>query len=187
MVQLLSSLIAALQLMLPLSIPSMLTQRMHSGQWLRLHVVAQDDSAEMQRIKLCVRDAVQTCYLENRTAPAASMLVQSEALLPLLAEAAESAARQEGFTGRVQVRLEQRVFDTRLLGTASIPAGEYPALMILLGDAAGRNWWGLIDPELSLLLSRLCSEPAEGPVIWDWSWKAFWAALLQLPLSLEGV
>jgi len=185
-VQILSGLLAAVQLMLPLSLPHVLTQRLQSGHWLRLHVVAQDDSAQMQHVKLCVRDAVQACYLENRTGPELSMLMQATELLPLLTDAAVDAARQEGFSGKVSVALEHRSFDARQLGVLEIPAEVYPALMIRLGDAKGQNWWGLIDPELSLLMACTGRTDTTQPVIWDWSWRAFWAALLHLPMTAEG-
>ena len=45
--------------------------------------------------------------------------------------------------------------------------------MIRLGDAQGRNWWGLIDPELALQ----CAEFDEA-LLWDWSLHGFLRALL---------
>ena len=51
-----------------------------------------------------------------------------------------------------------------------------------------RLWWGLIDPELSLWFSRLPQEEAEDtPVLWDFSWRGFLAALFGHPLTLEEV
>lgn len=181
----LAGLLAALQLMLPLT-PQMMTQRLRSGEWLRFHVVAQDDTDEMQRVKLCVRDAVQQCYRENHAPNAFSMQEQAQALLPCLTEAAVAAARQEGFTGPVAVTLGTCTFDDRNLWGTDIPAGEYPALMIRLGDAKGQNWWGLLDPELSLLLARVPQTEEGERIVWDWSWEAFWAALLGIPTTAEG-
>lgn len=186
MPNILAAVLAAVQMMLSLLTPQVLTQRLRSGEWLRFHVVAQDDTEEMQRVKLCVRDAVQQCFLENRPHDAPAMYAQAEALLPLLTEVAEAAALREGFTAPVEVTLDTRAFDERLLGSMVIPAGEYPALMIRLGDAQGRNWWGLLDPELSLLLTRVLQEDEEQDIVWDWSWSAFWAALFGIPRTAEG-
>lgn len=145
---------------------------MKTGVLLRMHVVAQDDSAEMQRVKLCVRDAVQAAYA---AAPdqGGTMLQRTQALLPQLTQAAQACARAEGFTGEVAVAIETLPFDQRSLDGLTIPAGTYPALMIRLGDAQGQNWWGLIDPELALQCAAFDEDRG-----WDWSLHGFLRALL---------
>lgn len=147
---------------------------MKSGVLLRMHVIAQDDSDAMQQLKLHVRDAVRQAYAD---APedGATMLARTQALLPLLTRTAEEAARAEGFAGDVTVSIEQADFDQRTLDGLTIPAGNYPALIIRLGDAQGHNWWGLIDPELSVACAAW--EKADG---WRWSLQAFFQALLGL-------
>ncbi|MGN0793622.1 MAG: stage II sporulation protein R [Aristaeellaceae bacterium] len=183
MLKLIAGLLAALQLCT--SPAASLPMRLRSGEWLRFHVITQDDTAEMQRIKLCVRDAVQECYLRQRSS--GDMLRQAEALLPELRAAAEATALAEGFTDRVDVSLGRYAFDERELLGMTVPAGEYPALMIRLGDAKGHNWWGLLDPELALQFAQVREEePSEGPVIWDWSWQALLSALFGLPMPAEG-
>ena len=53
---------------------------------------------------------------------------------------------------------------------------------------AVRLWWGLIDPELSLWFSRLPLEETEDkPVLWDFSWRGFLAALFGTPIMPEVV
>ncbi|MBQ8312760.1 MAG: stage II sporulation protein R [Clostridia bacterium] len=145
---------------------------MKTGVLLRMHVVAQDDTAEMQRVKLCVRDAVQAVYA---AAPdqGGTMLQRTQALLPQLTQTAQVAARAKGFAGNVTVAIETLPFDQRSLDGLTIPAGTYPALMIRLGDAQGQNWWGLIDPELALQCAAFDEE-----LRWDWSLHGFLRALL---------
>lgn len=144
---------------------------MKTGILLRMHVVAQDDTPEMQQLKLCVRDAVQQAYAQGE--PTGPMLLSATAMLPSLRQAAQEAALQEGFTGTVTVTIQRAGFDQRSLDGLTIPAGEYPALMIRLGQAQGHNWWGLIDPELALQ----CASEGDGAA-WDWSLAAFWRCLL---------
>lgn len=156
---------------------------MKTGLLLRTHVIAQDDTEAMQRLKLSVRDAVRQTYEELRPSPCPSMLLAAEAMLPQLREAALRAARQEGFTGNVAVAIETISFDERELDGYTFPAGEYPALMIDIGDAQGHNWWGLIDPELSLLAAALPGERADSATQWDWSLRGLLAALLGLPMD----
>lgn len=147
---------------------------MKTGVLLRMHVIAQDDTAEMQRIKQCVRQSVQDAYA---AAPAEgqTMLERTRELLPTLTEAACAAARAEGFTGQVSVSVENCCFDQRTLDGLTFPAGEYPALMIRLGSAQGHNWWGLVDPELALSCAAWQQDWR-----WDWSLQGFLKALLGL-------
>lgn len=184
MPHILAGLLAAMQLILPFLAPHVLTNRLRSGEYLRMHVVAQDDTSEMQRVKLCVRDAVQQCFQREHDADLPTMQAQADALLPRLTEAACECARAEGFAGDVTVSLGMFPFEERTLNGIAVPAGEYPALMILLGDAQGQNWWGLLDPEASLQFAQ--AGEAEAPVLWDWSLRALLAALLGLPMPPEG-
>lgn len=43
-----------------------------------------------------------------------------------------------------------------------------------------RLMWGLIDPELSVWFALLPAEDApekDAPILWDWSWRGFLAAI----------
>lgn len=173
--------IAALLQLMTVSLPQTLPGKLRSGELLRFHVVAQDDTAEMQRIKLCVRDAVHVCYAEEQSG-SGLMLLEAARLLPALTQSAEKAAQQEGFDGEVRVQLAVQTFSERMLGGCVVPAGEYPALMIYLGDAQGQNWWGLLDPELSLEMSRIPEEEEESDEpVWDWSFWGLVRALFGIP------
>ena len=50
---------------------------------------------------------------------------------------------------------------------------------------ATRLWWGLIDPELSTWFSRLPMEDGNEPILWDFSWQSFLAALFGQPVIKE--
>lgn len=163
-------------------------EKLQTGEWLRFHVIAQDDTAAMQAVKAPVRDAVRAVYAEAADRDA-SMLENARALLPSLTEAACQAAREQGFAEDVTVSIARERFDTRLLEGRVIPAGTYPALVVRLGEARGHNWWGLIDPEASLR-AACCGEAQEGEdsLEWDWSLGAILEALLGYrPAWLGGV
>lgn len=160
---------------------------MRTGILLRMHVVAQDDTAEMQRVKLCVRDAVHAAYAAFPDEEG-TMLAKAQAHLPELTLAAQAAAEAESFDGSVHVSIETRPFDQRTLDGLTIPAGDYPALMIRLGDAKGHNWWGLIDPSLALSCAAASASDESGNLVWDWSLRGLWQALLAgiLPTQEEA-
>lgn len=166
------SLLLAATLALPGASPA---SRLRTGEYLRLHVIAQDDTDAMQAVKAPVRDAVRDAYRSSGVRTG-SMLLDAALLLPTLTRAAQDGAQDAGFDGAVDVRLTLASLDARTLEGCAIPAGRYPALMIRLGDARGHNWWGLLDPETSLAAAALPGAKAAA-LEWDWSLHGLLTAL----------
>ena len=100
----------------------------------RLHVVANSDGEEDQALKLQVRDAV-LAEIRPEDDPA------DVQLLLRLQRAAEDAVAAAGFDQTVRVYRTRMFFDTREYETFSLPAGEYDAVRVELGAAAGRNFY----------------------------------------------
>lgn len=160
------------------------TFAMKTGILLRVHVIAHDDTPAMQQVKYAVYDAACAAYA-GHAERGKTMLDNAQHCLPEITAAASAAAKAAGFTGSVTVTVEQQVFDTRTLDGYDIPAGEYPALMIRLGSAQGRNCWGLIDPELALRCAAITAVGEE--ITWDWSLAGLWQALGALfDFHMEG-
>lgn len=115
---------------------------------IRLHVVANSDSGEDQRIKLQVRDAVVES-LRGAMADVADV-EQAKAYLqenlPKIQKVANETLRLLGCTETAVVSLCREAFDTRYYDTFSLPAGVYEALRITIGEGAGKNWWCVVFP-----------------------------------------
>ena len=116
----------------------------------RLHVLANSDSEEDQALKLRVRDAV----LEQATAILEQSADRREAesrlrgqLLELERIAAKEIA-EEGYDYPVTVNLENTDFPTKEYDGFTLPAGEYLALRVIIGEGQGRNWWCVVFPPL---------------------------------------
>ena len=116
----------------------------------RLHVLANSDSPEDQALKLKVRDRV----LEQAEAILKSSADRTEAearirgnILELEALANET-VRENGYDYPVTAELADIQFPTREYEGFTLPAGEYLALRILIGEAAGQNWWCVVFPPL---------------------------------------
>lgn len=116
----------------------------------RLHVLANSDSEEDQALKLQVRDVV----LERATAILEQSADRREAesclrgqLLELERIAAEEIAA-EGYDYPVTVNLENADFPTKEYDGFTLPAGEYLALRVIIGEGQGRNWWCVVFPPL---------------------------------------
>ncbi len=125
-------------------------KRQLSEDILRLHVVANSDSAEDQAVKLKVRDAVLKT-LEDVTA-AAHNKDEAETLLKSKLEELESTANAvldaEGVKDRASVTLTAEEFPTRIYDTFTLPAGIYDSLRITIGSGEGHNWWCVVFPSL---------------------------------------
>ena len=116
----------------------------------RLHVLANSDSEEDQALKLRVRNAV----LEQATAILEQSADRREAesrLRGQLLELERIAAKEiaaEGYDYSVTVNLENTDFPTKEYDGFTLPAGEYLALRVIIGEGQGRNWWCVVFPPL---------------------------------------
>ncbi|MBD5085343.1 MAG: stage II sporulation protein R [Clostridiales bacterium] len=133
---------------------------------LRLHVIANSDSDSDQARKLLVRDAV--------LAEAAQILEgvsdrrdAEAALAPHLDELAQAGADALARTGTpdsVTVTLADQWFPTKEYDGFSLPAGQYRALRVTIGEGKGQNWWCVVFPPLCLasVSERSVESAAEG-------------------------
>ena len=116
----------------------------------RLHVLANSDSAQDQALKLDVRDAVlaqASMYLTHCHSTQQAKEVLSQHLQPLADTAAQTIA-QKGYDYAVKVSLERTYFPTKVYADFSLPAGEYQGLRVEIGRAEGHNWWCVAFPPL---------------------------------------
>ena len=116
----------------------------------RLHILANSDTVSDQLLKLQVRDAVLDALpAALATAPdAQAAAAVLRANLPRLQYAAQAALRQAHSTQTVRLRLERCRFSAKDYGTFALPAGQYTALRVELGSAAGHNWFCVVYPAL---------------------------------------
>ncbi len=120
---------------------------------LRMHVIANSDSAEDQAVKLKVRDAVleagKDLFDGSLTADEAENVLASDK--QALQNAAETVLRENGFSYGVRVEIGRDFFNTRTYdGKVTLPAGEYEAVRVILGEGKGQNWWCVMFPPLCL-------------------------------------
>lgn len=126
------------------------TQDQLAEKVVRLHVLANSDSQEDQALKLKVRDRV----LERATEilEESADRVEAEAKLRGNILELERIAQEEvwanGYDYPVTAELKNTEFPTREYDGFTLPAGEYLALRILIGEAKGQNWWCVVFPPL---------------------------------------
>ena len=115
---------------------------------IRLHVLANSDSPEDQELKLKVRDAVlEEAEKISCTGPGEAYIKAKDSL-GVLKTAAESKIREEGYSYSVDVVLGEEKYPERDYDGFALPSGTYTSLRVLIGDAAGKNWWCVLYPPL---------------------------------------
>ena len=120
------------------------------GDVLRLHVIANSDSEVDQSLKLKVRDRILSetgdLFLTSTSYEGAVELTNE--ILPQIISFAEDEIRANGFDYTVQAKLDYTDFDTRHYEEYTLPAGEYLALNVTIGEGQGRNWWCVMFPSV---------------------------------------
>ena len=119
----------------------------------RLHILANSDSEKDQALKLCVRDSV-IDYMEkinsgSKTKEETIKVVSDN--LEEIKKIAEDKIQELGFNYDVNLEIGNFNFPTKYYGNISLPAGNYDALKINIGEAQGQNWGCSLFPPLCFI------------------------------------
>ena len=119
---------------------------------IRFHVIANSDSQEDQTLKLAVRDRVlaraEELYPEDATLEQARQALEGH--LGTLAAAGRAVVEEEGYDYPVTAQLTDCWFPTKEYEGFALPAGNYTALRVTIGEGQGQNWWCVAFPPLCL-------------------------------------
>ena len=123
-----------------------------AGAPLRLHVIADSNDENAQELKKTVRDAIltETAFMlaqAQKSEEAYEITVREIRALRLCAR---KAARNEGYTGSIRVKITRESFPARRYGSVLLPEGSYRALKVEIGSGEGHNWWCVLFPSLCL-------------------------------------
>lgn len=119
---------------------------------IRLHVIANSDSHADQELKYQVRDRILTeaAALYQPGDDLAQVRKSVEENLTLLAQAGREVVEEQGYDYPVSASLERTWFPTKKYTDFALPAGNYTALRIVVGEGKGENWWCVAFPPLCL-------------------------------------
>lgn len=119
---------------------------------IRLHVIAHSDSRADQELKYQVRDRILTeaAALYQPGDDLRQVRKNMEDNLDLLAQAGREVVEEQGYDYPVSARLERTWFPTKKYVDFALPAGNYTALRIVVGEGKGENWWCVAFPPLCL-------------------------------------
>ncbi len=133
----------------------------------RLHVIANSDTVEDQNLKYKVRDKI----LEYMNSISQNCTSKSE-IIELANKNREqfyNIAKQviidNGYNYDVKISIGNFDFPTKNYGDISLPAGNYEALRIEIGNASGQNWWCVMFPPLCFVDVTSGVVPDESKII----------------------
>lgn len=117
---------------------------------LRLHILANSDSAEDQAIKLKVRDEIlkKSGNLFENTNSLETAKKKANDNLKSFINIANGVLKDYNY--KATARLGKSFFETRKYDDFTLPAGVYDSLIITLGEGKGHNWWCVIYPSVCL-------------------------------------
>ena len=106
----------------------------------RLHILANSDSAEDQETKLKIRDAI----VQN------GEILENITDISLLEK--EIIRIAQPIAGDMAVRTEygEEYYETREYDGVMFPAGVYTSMKVIIGEGEGKNWWCVLFPPLCL-------------------------------------
>lgn len=120
---------------------------------IRLHVIANSDSARDQNLKNTVRDEI-----IRQVAP---MFIQAGNIgkareiagenLSFIKDIAIGEIENAGENHEVRVELSSFAFPTKHYGPFMLPAGDYEAVRVIIGGGDGSNWWCVLFPPLCFI------------------------------------
>ncbi len=116
----------------------------------RLHVIANSDSDTDQNLKYIVRDHLlkyMNTLCANCTSKEEAITIANQHI-ENFKEIALETIKNEGFHYSVNVSIGNFAFPTKHYGDISLPAGDYDALKVEIGEAKGQNWWCVMFPPL---------------------------------------
>lgn len=131
---------------------------------LRFHVVANSDTTEDQLLKQQVKDEI-IAYMEPLLKDAKDVEESKKFIQTHTDEIANVAKKVVGKWGKdydVKVFLDKANFPTKSYGDVVLPAGEYEACRVIIGEGKGQNWWCIMFPPLCYVDAATGVVPMEG-------------------------
>ena len=126
---------------------------MLSKKLVRFHVIANSDRDVDQNVKLKVKDAVL-----QEMIPKLNVSESKEETIQIIKinadnikQIAENTLQKNNMSNDVSVVLNTTFFPTKYYNEFSLPAGDYLALRVIIGNGEGKNWWCVLFPPLCLV------------------------------------
>ena len=119
---------------------------------IRLHILANSDSAEDQSLKLKIRDRLLLEYgnLLQGSASVSEAKNLTSGLIPNIERDAKEWIIELGYDYDVRATLTTEWYETRDYEDFTLPCGYYTSLRLIIGEGEGKNWWCVMYPPLCM-------------------------------------
>lgn len=131
---------------------------------IRLHVLANSDSEADQALKYKVKDEIVKQFgprlAKNENIEETRLYLNEH--LPEIEKVAKEKLVSLGSNLDVRTEIGNFDFPTKYYGDFSLPAGEYEALRVVIGDGVGANWWCVLFPPMCFVPQEESSQIKNG-------------------------
>ena len=121
-----------------------------SDNLIRFHVIANSDSAADQHLKMLIRDRIIEAtgneFAKAKDLTAAENIAQNNLEKMRLIAAREIKTAGKDYPVRTEIGYFS--FPTKSYGNYTLPAGNYQAVRVVIGEGKGANWWCVLFPPL---------------------------------------
>lgn len=134
-----------------------------SNKVLRFHIPANSNSSFDQSVKLKVKDYIFN-YVTDLLSESKSYKESEKIIINNIDDIKNRTNRllkEMNVNYKAEAKVIKDYFKTREYDTFTLPAGEYTALRIILGEGKGENWWCALYPSLCINSSLSANELTE--------------------------
>ena len=119
---------------------------------LRMHVLANSNSINDQRLKIAVKNNIlkstQELFTDCDNLEESIEIAQSNT--ELIKASAQEVIKKYNKNYDVKVYVDNEFFDVREYNDFTLPSGNYNTVKIVIGEGKGKNWWCVMYPAVCI-------------------------------------
>ena len=123
-----------------------------SNKVLRMHVLANSNSINDQRLKIAVKNNIlkstQELFTDCDNLEESIEIAQSNT--ELIKASAQEVIKKYNKNYDVKVYVDNEFFDVREYKDFTLPSGNYNTVKIVIGEGKGKNWWCVMYPAVCI-------------------------------------
>ena len=119
---------------------------------LRMHVLANSNSIEDQKLKIAVKNNIlkftQELFTDCDNLEESIEIAQSNT--ELIKASAQEVIKKYNKNYDVKVYVDNEFFDVREYKDFTLPSGNYNTVKVVIGEGKGKNWWCVMYPAVCI-------------------------------------
>lgn len=119
---------------------------------LRMHVLANSNSIEDQKLKIAVKNSIlkatQELFSNSNSLDESINITKNNTAL--IKSSAEEVIKKYNKSYDVKVYVDNEFFDVREYKDFTLPSGNYNTVKVVIGEGKGKNWWCVMYPAVCI-------------------------------------